>query len=108
MKLLEDIIAQRRTVKPERYTGETIADEVIWKILQSANWAPTHGFTEPWRFSVFTGDAKLELLNFLNALDDSLNGPNEVRNQKREAMIMACSHIISIASKRGENPKIPD
>ncbi len=106
--MLEQIIENRRTVKPDRYTGEPIDDELIWKLLKAANWAPTHGLTEPWRFTVFSGEAKKELLQFLNDLDAELNGSNEVRNEKRKRMIDASSHIISIGMKRGTNEKIPE
>ena len=105
---LNDIIRHRRTVKPERYTGEVIPDADVWKILESANWAPTHGHTEPWRFSVFTGESKLELLNFLNGLTTKLSGANPVKEKKREGRIMPTSHIISIGMNRGDNPKIPE
>lgn len=108
MSSLKEIIANRRTIKPERYTGEIIPDEVVWDILKSANWAPTHGFTEPWRFVVFTGSSKTELLQLLNAVDEKHNGFNEVRNEKRRAMMAAASHIIAIGLKRGDNPKIPE
>ena len=105
---ISEAIAGRRTVKPERYTGEEIPDEKVWEILRSANWAPTHGFTEPWRFSVFNGNGKLELLSFLNELDGELHGENTVRNAKRLARFEKTSHLISIGMKRGDNPKIPE
>lgn len=105
---LKEIIANRRTVKPDRYTGEKVDDALIWEMLRSANWAPTHGFTEPWRFVVFDENSKHQLLEFLNKLDAKLNGENEVRNEKRAKMIEAASHIIAIGMKRGENPKIPE
>lgn len=108
MKALQELIINRRTVKPERYTGDALPDEDVWKVLRSANWAPTHGNTEPWRFTVFAGDSKQLLLNFLNFLDEKLNGKNEVRNEKRRLRIEATSHIISIGMKRGSNPKIPE
>lgn len=105
---LSEIIANRRTVKPDRYTGKRINDQVVWEILSSANWAPTHGFTEPWRFNVFTDDKKNILLDFLNKLDIRLNGENEVRLAKRAKRFETTSHIITIGMKRGENPKIPE
>ncbi|MCM8534082.1 MAG: nitroreductase family protein, partial [Lentisphaeraceae bacterium] len=49
-------IRERRTIKPKEFLQETISDEVIAEILESANWAPNHGKTEPWRLTVFTGD----------------------------------------------------
>ena len=30
-------------------------------MLEAANWAPSHGHTEPWRFTVFTGEARHKL-----------------------------------------------
>ena len=49
-------IRERRTIKPKEFLQETISDEVINEILESANWAPNHGKTEPWRLTVFTGE----------------------------------------------------
>lgn len=37
-------------------------------MLEAANWAPTHGMTEPWRFCVFTGESRAALgLRFAEA-----------------------------------------
>ena len=38
--------------------GSKIDNAVIRDLLELANWAPTHGRTEPWRFIVYEGDAK--------------------------------------------------
>lgn len=40
---------------------DPIPKEILDRLLEAANWAPSHGHTEPWRFVVFTGDARLEL-----------------------------------------------
>jgi uncharacterized protein involved in response to NO len=32
--------------------GEQVSDAEVQQILEAANWAPTHGKTEPWRFAV--------------------------------------------------------
>lgn len=101
-------IKKRRTVKPERFTGDLIPDTAIEAAIEAANWAPTHGFTEPWRFTVFAGEKKRDLLNFLNNLDTLKSGENEVRDSKRAKTFDQTSHIIAIAMKRGENPKIPE
>lgn len=36
--------------------GKRTPDEQIMQLLALADWAPTHGYTEPWRFVVFGGD----------------------------------------------------
>ncbi|MFY0543618.1 nitroreductase family protein [Brevibacillus sp. H7] len=35
--------------------------EYIEKMLEAATWAPNHFLTEPWRFFVLTGDARIRL-----------------------------------------------
>ena len=50
-----ETIRNRRTIKPKEFLQETISEDIINDILESANWAPNHGRTEPWRLSVFTG-----------------------------------------------------
>lgn len=104
---LINVIKNRRTVKPERFTGEQVPDEMVWKILESANWAPTHGHTEPWRFVVFNAEKKQGLLEFLIQLDERTNGVNKIRADKKRKRFEPTSHIIGIGVKRGENPKIP-
>ena len=105
--ILREIIENRRTTKPDRFTGEVIPEPLVREVLESANWAPTHGFTEPWRFTIWTGDGKSELVDFLIQWDESRSGRNEVREEKRKKSVESSSHIIGIGMKRGENPKIP-
>ncbi|NVK03899.1 MAG: nitroreductase [Flavobacteriia bacterium] len=106
-KSINDIIAQRRTIKPDKYTGATLDDQVIRELLDAANWAPTHGYTEPWRFVVFTEDGKESLIDLLYKLDVEDHGENDVRYSKLRARIERSSHVIAIGMKRGVNPKIP-
>lgn len=60
-EILSEIIKSRRSVFPESYTQEEIPRNVIEQILESANYAPTHKLTEPWRFTVITKEAKAKL-----------------------------------------------
>ena len=61
---LETIIKHRRNIKPQFFTSDVIPDQEIKDILESANWAPTHGFTEPWRFVVFSGSSRQAFATF--------------------------------------------
>ena len=45
-------IRQRRSIFPKDFTGEPVPVHIIEEALSSANWAPTHGKTQPWRFVV--------------------------------------------------------
>lgn len=59
--ILNKIIKGRRSIFPVSYTNEEIPVEVIKQILESANYAPTHKLTEPWRFVVFRNEGKKKL-----------------------------------------------
>lgn len=58
---VEQAIRLRRSVKPEHMSPDPVPREVIRELLEGANWAPSHGLTEPWRFQVYEGDARLRL-----------------------------------------------
>ncbi len=54
---VQALIRARRSVRPERLSLEKVHRDQIEALIEAANWAPTHGQTEPWRFKVFTGSA---------------------------------------------------
>lgn len=56
--ILMDNIQNRRSYPLKQLTDEPVALEHIELMLEAANWAPSHGHTEPWRFTVFTGAAR--------------------------------------------------
>jgi nitroreductase len=57
MELLEAIMTRRTIGKS---TGE-IPRETIAELIEAAVWAPNHKMTQPWRFSVVSGDAREQL-----------------------------------------------
>ncbi|MGN7204890.1 nitroreductase family protein [Pedobacter sp. SAFR-022] len=61
LEVLQSIIKRRRSVFPVSFTQEEISVESIETILESANYAPTHKLTQPWRFSVFRKEGKTRL-----------------------------------------------
>ena len=51
---ITEIIRRRRTVKPTMMDPNLeVPSELLNELLENGNWAPTHGFTEPWRFTIF-------------------------------------------------------
>ena len=61
-KEISELIKSRQSLYPAQMdSSKTIAEEDIWKLLELANYAPNHKRTEPWRFTVFSGEAKKEL-----------------------------------------------
>jgi len=74
----------RRTIKPAQMDSRRgISHELLVEILEDAHWAPTHGLNQPWRFHVFTGNARLRLADELQSLYDRLTPVDGVRPEKR-------------------------
>ena len=60
---LHELVKRRRSIYPKDYTDRPISDETIMKIIELANWAPTHEVTQPWRFIVYKSEASREKLS---------------------------------------------
>jgi nitroreductase len=90
--------------------GQLIADEHIEELLELADWAPTHGNTEPWRFVVYSGK---EAKNFCKAhaeLYKSSTLPENFLQANYDKIAQngdKVSHIIAVIMQRGNLPKIP-
>ena len=106
------LIKSRRSVFPPQYSGEVIKKDIIERILENANWAPTHQFTEPWRFSVFTGDGLKTLAGFMSNLYKQVSTNKGTFEEKKFEMLktkpLRASHIISIGMKRDEQERVPE
>lgn len=97
-----NIIQNRRSIYPAQFTGETISNETIWAILADANNAPSHKNSEPWRFKVYTGDAKTHLSAELERAYQE-NIPQEkqkvLKLKKISSKTKASSHILLVSRK---------
>jgi len=109
---LNELIKTRRSIYPNTYTGDRIEDSVIQNMLESANWAPTLGLSEPWRFQVFTQEGIQKLAQFQSRLyaEKSKKEGNfdEIKFKKLADKPLKCSHIISIGMKRPEKERFPE
>jgi len=108
---LNQLFKDRRSTFPRQYAeGKHVDDAIIGQMLENANWAPTHKLTEPWRFTVFTGDglktfAGLQASVYKNAAGDNFKEDNY---QKLLTTPLLASHIISIGMKRNAAANIPE
>jgi nitroreductase len=105
---LSNIIQTRRTIKPNMMNGQKAPNSHIAALLELADWAPTHGFTEPWRFVVYENPAEfcqqhadLYKQN-TNAEDFNETVYGNLQHQGDKA-----SHVIIAIMQRGDLPKIP-
>jgi nitroreductase len=108
---LSEIIKKRRNIKPAAMNGNKIPDEQVQQLLELANWAPTHGYTEPWYFVVYSGDgvkrfcaAHAELYKANMPAERFVQGSYE--NLQKQGDL--ASHVIVLCMKRGNKPAIPE
>ncbi len=104
----KDIIQNRRSAYPPQFTGAEIPRETIIAMLDSARFAPTHRLTQPWRFNVFSGDARETFARAWAEAYKTHEGENakQATYDKFIKKPMSCSHVIAIGMKR--NPIVPE
>ena len=106
---INGLIRSRRSTKPCLYNGMRIKDDLVWQILENANWAPTHGLTQPWRFKVFTDSGLEKLAIFQADLYKQITPKAKFKSEKYERMktnLLRSSHVIVICMKRQISEKI--
>ena len=103
------IIKNRRTILPPMYVkGKAIPDEIIWQILENANYAPNHKHTEPWRFTVFTGEGLSHFAELQARLYKEFAGEKfkEIKLKKLLDFPLMSSHVIAIKMKRDKENRV--
>jgi nitroreductase len=108
---ITEVIRNRRTIYPEQFSDRKVHKEQIELILQNAQWAPTHGNTQPWRFHVFMDQSKERLSQFLGTTYLALT-PKELQNDAKLAKLMRrpilSSAVIAVSMSRQKEKKIPE
>ena len=87
-KEVHTLLRERKSVYPPQFLEKEISKETIEEILESANWAPSHRLTEPWRFKVFRGESRKSLGNFMAEKYRSLTPATDFSVSKYEKMKM--------------------
>jgi nitroreductase len=109
---VNQLIRKRRSVYTNDYSGEKVPDEIIQQMLENANWAPTHKLTEPWRFTVFTGDGLQRLAEFQSEcykqVTTAKGSFQEDRYQSLKTKPLEASHVIAIGMKRDAGKRLPE
>ncbi len=104
---LNDLIKKRRAIFPKTYiAGMGIPQHIIEQVLENANYAPTHKFTEPWRFRVLRGAALQKLADFLITDYQTLTPLAEQTDMKRKKITenpLRSGCVIVILMKRHED-----
>lgn len=74
-EILKQIIESRRSIYPKDYTGEEIPQEILDEIISSANFAPNHKSTKPWRFQIFRNEEKQNLATEIQKIYKETTAP---------------------------------
>ncbi|MGB5555663.1 MAG: nitroreductase [Flavobacteriaceae bacterium] len=107
--MIFDLIKKRRSVFPAQYNDKPITKADIEKILEAANWAPTHKKTEPWRFRVLQGESKEKLGLFLSLkyMETDLK-PKEFKVKKLMENPKKSAVVIAICMQRDPMKSVPE
>lgn len=107
--MIFDLIKKRRSVFPSQYIDKKIDKDDIQKILEAANWAPTHKKTEPWRFKVIQGKSLKKLGIFLNAkYQETEERPKQIKLKKLLENPKKAGAIIAVCMQRDPHDSVPE
>ena len=105
-------IRNRRTIKPVDFdTTKPVGRDLLTQLLEAACWAPTHGMTEPWKFLVYTDDARHGLAKKLQGLYTATTPPDRFRSDKFEKLglqPLLAPAVIAICMVRDPTGKIAE
>lgn len=107
---ITEIIRGRRSIQPKDFTAREVQRDVIDQVLGNAIWAPTHGMTQPWRFTVFTGDARQRLSAFMGEEYTRITPPERFMPRKHENHVqrpLQSSVVVALGMVRDPKGKIP-
>lgn len=102
------LIRDRRSFTPEAFSSRRVHRDVVEEILRAGTWAPTHGMTQPWRFTVFLGEAVDELKEALPEWYTTFVGDevNEAKREKLKRRFETCNCVIGIGMVPDANQRI--
>ncbi|MBK8505559.1 MAG: nitroreductase [Saprospiraceae bacterium] len=105
------IIKTRRSVFPQVFTDQPIERNDLEAILEASNWAPTHKLTQPWRFVVIQGPAKMKLGNLLIQYHEEQTLDYQNLEKKKKKILTNTSKagaIIAICIYRDEAKRVEE
>ena len=109
---INTLIAQRRSVFPKMYSGEPVPRPVIEQMLENANWAPTHKFTQPWRFRVFSGSGLQRFADWQSdqyrLRSQQAGNYDQATFEKLQTKPLKASYLIAIGMARDPEARIPE
>ena len=107
---IKALIEDRRTIFPEQFSKRKVSKEILKELLEHAKWAPTHRFTQPWSFTVFTGAGVKKLADWQSDTYRLAAGSSfsEEKFEKLRDRPLLASAIIAVSMKRDAEERDPD
>ncbi|HMW49205.1 MAG TPA: nitroreductase [Cellvibrionaceae bacterium] len=104
-----DLLLTRRSVSPKDMQGEGPSAEQIDTLLRAAHRVPDHGKLGPWRFVVFTDEARRDFGRRLGEIYQA-DFPSVTADLKtvQEHLFLRAPVIIAVISTAGPHVKIPE
>lgn len=108
--MIEQVISERRAIFPIQFSSDEISRHEIERLLDAANWAPTHKRTEPWRFKVFhSKESRQGLSDFLaKTYQNTAEHYSEVKQRKIAEKPLLSGCVIAICFQRDERNSLPE
>jgi nitroreductase len=102
-------IKNRRTIKPGTMNGQKIPNGHVAALLELADWAPTHAFTEPWRFVVYENPQAFcaQHAELYKQAAEAANNFNPTTYNNLANMGANVSHVVVAIMHRSELSKLP-
>lgn len=96
-------ITHRRSMGLSRLKPDAVDRTLIEEMLEAANWAPSHGDTEPWRFTVFAGEGRHALAELFEKaqLEEMAHNPEARARESAHKRAFAAPVWISIGMVPG-------
>jgi nitroreductase len=107
---ITETIRDRRSIQPKEYSPREVQRDLIDQVLGNAVWAPTHGMTQPWRFTVFTGEARKRLSTFLGDAYKQATPQEKFLQRKYDNHVqrpLQSSVVVALGMARDPHGKIP-
>ncbi len=109
---INEIIRNRRAVPPRFLSKKEVDKVLVQQLLENANWAPNHKKTEPWRFKVYTGEAKQILSDeIFDTLKKQLEEGVSLNWNKIEKFKTHIEHVpvvIAVVMQRDKSERLPE
>lgn len=107
--MIFDVIKRRRSIFPAQYNDKPISKEDIERVLEAANFAPTHKKTEPWRFKVLQRESKEKLGLFLSLkYMETDPKPKQFKVEKLIQNPKKAAAVIAICMQRDPQESLPE